>query len=65
MSTPKKYSINHKLSKDYNYDNLSKIYGATVLANAGIFGDEDIKHGSTITFSNLNEDEIKTIKAKH
>lgn len=55
-------TLNYKLIKEDNYDNLSKRFGATLLANAGIFGDEDLTPGSTLSFTNLKDDEIKLIQ---
>ena len=55
-------TLNYKLLKEDNYDNLSKRFGATLLANAGIFGDEDLTPGSTLSFTNLKDDEIKLIQ---
>lgn len=60
----KKYKIEYKLQKGDNYDKLSQRYGATLLANAGIFGDEDLTSNSTITFSGLSEGELQTIQNK-
>ena len=55
-------TLNYKLLKEDNYDNLSKRFGTTLLANAGIFGDEDLIPGSTLSFTNLKDDEIKLIQ---
>jgi hypothetical protein len=55
-------TLNYKLLKEDNYDNLSKRFGTTLLANAGIFGDEDLTPGSTLSFTNLKDDEIKLIQ---
>ena len=55
-------TLNYKLLKEDNYDNLSKRFGTTLLANAGIFGDEDLIPSSTLSFNNLNDDEIKLIQ---
>ena len=55
-------TLNYKLLKEDNYDNLSKRFGTTLLANAGVFGDEDLTPGSTLSFTNLKDDEIKLIQ---
>ena len=64
MSDQKKYKIEYKIQQGDTYDKLVQRYGSSLLLNAGITKNEDIKPNSIITFRGLTSDEVKTIQNK-
>lgn len=63
MST-KKYSFKYKLRSGDNYENLSQRFGTSLLGNAGIFGDEDLKKDYEYTFNVNSREEAETAQKK-
>jgi hypothetical protein len=55
-----KYSFKYKLRSGDNYENLSQRFGTSILGNAGIFGDEDLKKDYEYTFNVNSKEEAET-----
>lgn len=60
----KEFSLKYKLREGDNYENLASRFGTTVLSNAGIYGDEDLKKDQEYNFNVGTREEAELIQKK-
>lgn len=59
-----KFSIKYKLRKGDTYENLVQRFGPNVLADAGIYGDEDLVNNKEFTLTTSTREEAELLQKK-